>query len=196
MKYLITTILLLMAVLAGCSGENEPLLETPLPFGTVPIATAEATEVPSLPEATEVPSLPEATNTPLPEPANKEQPTPSTPPAPTRESSTNGRFIGLRFASSSDGEAQTNFSLETQEVYALWEYEGMEASDSVKRMWYLNEQLYVEKSEAWDMATYGPSGTVRDVFLYDYIDGIDAGQWRIEIYLNDVQEMVGTFTVQ
>lgn len=196
MKYFITTILLLMTLLAACSGEDEPLVETPVPFGGTVTVTTEATQEPSLPEATQEPSLPAATDTPLSEPPSREQPTPTTPPAPTRERSSNGRFMGLRFASSSEGEAQTTFSLQTQEVYALWEYEGMGAGDSIRRVWYLNEQLYIEKSEAWDMDSYGSSGTVREVFLYDYIDGIDPGQWRVEIYLNGVQEMVGTFTVQ
>jgi hypothetical protein len=36
---------------------------------------------------------------------------------------------------------------------------------------------------------------VRDVFYYDYIDGVDAGTWRVELYLNGVLQWAEEFTV-
>jgi hypothetical protein len=106
-----------------------------------------------------------------------------------------GRFSALRFASSTTGTEQANFPEGTQEIYAIWDYDGMQATDVMERVWYHNDTVYVERREDWDFLKYGFSGTVRDIFLFDRIDGIDPGRWRVELYLNGEQQAVAEFTV-
>ncbi|MGH2544031.1 MAG: hypothetical protein ACRDIB_14615 [Ardenticatenaceae bacterium] len=106
-----------------------------------------------------------------------------------------GQFTNLRFASSATGESQSNFPVGTEEIYAIWDYDGMSASDAMERLWFHNGELYVERSENWDFAKYGTTGAVRDIFLYDRIDGIDPGQWRVELYLNGELQQTAEYTV-
>lgn len=115
--------------------------------------------------------------------------------APPPATGFSGRFTDLRFATSGNGTPQANFPEGTEEVYAIWNYDGMSATDTMERLWYLNDQLEVEVREAWDYSTYGSVGAVRDVFYYDYIDGVDAGRWRVEIYLNGELHLSEEFTV-
>jgi hypothetical protein len=71
----------------------------------------------------------------------------------------------------------------------------MQATDVMERLWFHNDAEYVTRREDWDFLKYGFSGTVRDIFLFDRIDGIDPGQWRVELYLNGEQQAVAEFTV-
>ncbi|MGH2544030.1 MAG: hypothetical protein ACRDIB_14610, partial [Ardenticatenaceae bacterium] len=73
----------------------------------------------------------------------------------------------------------------------------------MERLWILNDEVYVERREMWDLGTYGASGTVTDICLFDRIDGhidgsvdgFDPGRWRVEIYLNGEQLLSQEFTV-
>ncbi len=105
------------------------------------------------------------------------------------------RFTNLRFAISGNGQGQATFPSGTQEIYAIWDYTGMTANDKMERVWYLNNTEYVSREQQWPFETYGFTGTVRDIYLYDYIDGIDDGQWRVELYLNGELQIIGNYTV-
>ncbi|MDQ4076329.1 MAG: hypothetical protein M3220_08785 [Chloroflexota bacterium] len=106
-----------------------------------------------------------------------------------------GRFSDLRFASSGTGMPQVDFPAGTEEIYAVWNYDGMSASDTIERLWYLNDELLYERREQWDYVRYGSVGAVRDICIYDYVDGIDPGNWRVELYLNGELQLTGEFTV-
>ncbi len=106
-----------------------------------------------------------------------------------------GVFSNLRFSTSGNGEPQTTFPAGTQEIYALWDYDGMSVSDRMQRTWYRNEVQCVDRAETWDYNKYGTIGAVRDVYLYDYLDGIEQGQWRVDLYLNGELQVSGSFTV-
>ena len=175
--------------LLGCGGVVAEGA-TPVPFGQVPAAEtsviaegADVTSTPAAGEPTEVPppTEPPATVTPVPEEEGTPEP---------------GGFRQLRFATTNDGTAQAGFPTGTQEIYALWDYTGIKNGDTMRRVWFLNGELYVQRSEAWNFGKYGPSGTRQDVFMFDYIDGIDVGQWRVELYLNGELQVEGGFTVQ
>jgi hypothetical protein len=105
------------------------------------------------------------------------------------------RFTNLRFAISENGQGQATFPSGTQEVYAIWDYTGMTANDKMERLWFHNNAEYVAREQQWAFEKYGFTGTVRDIYLYDYIDGIDDGQWRVELYLNGELQIIGNFTV-
>lgn len=130
--------------LVGCGGIAEENT-IPVPFGQVPtgedgIATGpvgpEATNTPVEGDPTEVaevqPTEPPATIT----PAAEDQGTPEPP-----------VFRQLRFASASDGVSQVTFLSGTEEIYALWDYTGVTNGNTMRRIWYLNDELYVERSE-------------------------------------------------
>ncbi|MDQ4076330.1 MAG: hypothetical protein M3220_08790 [Chloroflexota bacterium] len=114
-----------------------------------------------------------------------------------------GRFSNLRFAPGSDAVPQSDFPLGTEEVCAIWDYRDMEPTDTVRRVWYWNDEIYVERQESWDFSEYGASGTIRDVCLFDRIDGhidgivdgIDPGYWRVEVFLNDERPLLEEFAV-
>jgi hypothetical protein len=105
------------------------------------------------------------------------------------------RFTNLRFAATSTGPEQSQFPAGIQEVYAIWDYDGMTPNDAMERVWNRNGELDVERRENWDFLKYGFSGTVRDVVRYDRITGLPSGQWRVEIYLNGELQVSGEFTI-
>ncbi len=192
MKRIVFIYLFLSVFLLGCGGiageDATPVLFGQVPDGGTPVVVAEgaeatntATPVPGEPTevvpATEQP----ASVTPVPEDEGTPQP---------------AAFRQLRFATTEEGVSQVTFPSGTQEIYALWDYVGISNGNTMRRIWYLNDQLYVERSEAWNFGKYGSSGTRRDVFMYDYIDGIDSGRWRVELYLNGELQMEAGFTVQ
>ena len=107
-----------------------------------------------------------------------------------------GRFSNLRFSTSGNGPDMTSFPAGTEDIYAIWDYEGMSATDRVERVWYHNEAIEIERAESWDILKYGFTGTVRDVYHYNYEgSGVYPGTWRVEIYLNGELQLDGTFTV-
>lgn len=113
------------------------------------------------------------------------------------------RFSNLRFAPSGEAAPQSSFALGADEVCAIWDYQAIAPTDTIRRVWYLNDQVYVERQETWDFVKYNASGTVRDICLYDRldgyidgaVDGIDPGQWRVEIFLNGESQLSQGFTV-
>lgn len=107
-----------------------------------------------------------------------------------------GRFTNLRFATSGSGDAQANFPAGTTDIYAIWDYDGMEPGARVERVWYHNGAQYLDVIEEWDFDKYGFSGTVRDVYHYNYEDGgVYPGSWKVELYLNGELQQTGEFTV-
>ena len=184
MKNLLLMALLLGMLLAGCQRPGQAS-ETPSPnFGE------------AVPPSPTLPPVNTGGGFDLPVLGSDDEPAPEGEvPVAGAEPALAERFRNLRFATSGEGSAQSTFPVGTEEVYAVWDYDGMNASDSMTRIWYLNDAVEVERTEAWDFLKYGFSGTVRDVFYYDYIDGVDPGTWRVELYLNNELQTSGTFTV-
>ena len=186
--------LFMLAFLVGCAAEADA---TPVAFGQAPAHATNTTSEKAKEEAGSEP-----TNTPPPteaaatEAAATVRPATATPVSEENERRRLASFSDLRFATSSDGAPQSSFPNGTEVIYAIWNYDGMQNGDNMTRVWYLNDELFIERVEAWDFAKYGASGTVRDIFMYDYIDGIDVGQWRVELYINGEPPLVGTFTVE
>ncbi len=181
--------LFMLAFLVGCAAEADA---TPVAFGQAPARPTSTTGEKAKEEAGSEP-----TNTPPPTapPATEARAT-ATPVPEENEPLRLASFSDLRFATSSDGATQSSYPNGTEVIYAIWNYDGMQNGDNMTRVWYLNDELFIERVEAWDLAKYGASGTVRDIFMYDYIDGIDVGQWRVELYINGEAPLVGTFTVE
>lgn len=114
------------------------------------------------------------------------------------------RFTNLRFTPTTGAAPQSVFPSTTDEVCAVWDYNNLQPSDTIRRVWYKNGEVYVTREQTWDAAKYGTTGTVQDVCLYDRIDGhidgaedgIDSGQWRVEILLNNELLLSQEFIVE
>ncbi len=171
--------LLLTLLLAAClsTPDETPALPTLAPTGAAiePTPTLATTE-PG--EATAVPTE-STTAAPVVQTA-----------VPTQASVSNPQFTNLALlpnrASLSAGWPQPYTPLTTEELYAVWDYSGMTAAHKVERLWYYNGDLWLERSELWDMATYGANGRVEDIFVYDYEPNLAPGHYRVVLKVNGV----------
>ena len=180
-------VLMLAALLVGCQRGGTPGA-TPVPFGELEVYPTPTLDDVAGEGSGESGMLFEEGASSTPDVAADITPLPTNP-------ALTGQFTNLRFAASPTGPEQANFPVGTQEIYAIWDYDGMQATDVMERLWFHNDAEYVTRREDWDFLKYGFSGTVQDIFLFDRIDGIDPGQWRVELYLNGEQQAVGEFTV-
>ncbi|MCI0708830.1 MAG: hypothetical protein L0154_01590 [Chloroflexi bacterium] len=92
-------------------------------------------------------------------------------------------FSNLRMKTSPDGLNQTAFPAGTTRVYAVWDYSNIPVGAQVHRIWRRNEQIFADRTEAWDFNKYGTSGTVTDVYIFDEISGLSSGNYLVEISL-------------
>ncbi len=84
--------------------------------------------------------------------------------------------------------ARRIFPAGTEEVFAMWEYHNMREGLSVRREWYLDGALWLEREEPWDFARYGADGMVTDVSVYDRIEGLAPGQYELYLYIDGVPQ--------
>ncbi len=61
----------------------------------------------------------------------------------------------------------------TKQVFAIWNYHNMGEGMVVRREWYLDGKLWLEREEPWDFAKYGANGTMRDVSIHEHPELID-----------------------
>lgn len=170
--------LLFILLLAAClpMPDDSPLITTLVPTMQ---ATGSAVEpTPTLAAATSEPA--EATAVPQ---------NPSA--VPTQSPVSNPHFSNLALlpnrASLSAGWPQPYNPLTTEELYAVWDYSGMTAADQLERLWYFNDALWLERSEAWDMAKYGANGRMQDIFVFDYEPSLAPGHYRVVLKVNGVE---------
>jgi hypothetical protein len=123
-----------------------------------------------------------------------------TPPAPLptealpRERATG--FSDLRFSLTADGMAQGEFPAGTEEIYALWEYAGMSPSDTIRRIWFRDEQIWLTREEGWNWGEYGSDGTMRDISVYDNEgSGLPPATYRLQLYVNEQLHAEASFVV-
>ncbi len=104
-------------------------------------------------------------------------------------------FNNLTFGATPNGLASALFPRGTQVVYARWDFNNVSPENRVLRRWFRNGVMWLERQEPW---TYGPTGTVRDVSIYDYQDGLLPGEYYVEISLIGVPNSLlrGYFTIQ
>jgi hypothetical protein len=119
-------------------------------------------------------------------------PTPIPPTATSQPEPTQPSFNGpIRFTTDPDGSASLQtFPAGVEEIWAVWDYEGMSEGDLIRRVWYQNGTVWIEREEAWDMGKYGARGTVRDVSIYDYEGGLPPGEYRLDLFINGTQQDV------
>src|SRR5258708_3934405 len=103
-------------------------------------------------------------------------------------------FYNLSFSTSSTGPATAIFPRGTQQVFARWDYHFVPANSGVLRRWYRNGVLFIEKQEPW---TLGAAGTVQNVSIYDFQNGLLPGDYSVEFYLIGHPDLMirGFFTI-
>jgi len=72
------------------------------------------------------------------------------------------------------------FPAGTQAVYIRFNYANIPVGTLVQRDWYLNGTLFRTVQEAWS-AYWGVNGRLTHISLYDYINGLPAGNWRVVV---------------
>jgi hypothetical protein len=108
------------------------------------------------------------------------------------------RLSNLRFATSGNGTPATQFAEGTEEVFAIFDYSSIPLRAQMRRRWWRNDALIVDRTEAWDFDRYGTSGTVRDISLFDRINGLSSGEYDVEITIVGQPGVIvtGSFVIQ
>lgn len=79
-----------------------------------------------------------------------------------------------------------------EEIWAIWQYANMREGLSVRRVWYLDGEVWIDRTVEWDFAKYGASGSVRDVSIFDHDAGLPAGEYKLELYIDGrLQDIAG-----
>lgn len=79
---------------------------------------------------------------------------------------------------------QNRFPARILQVHARWDYANMRAGLIIHRDWYSNGSLWASYEEAWDFAKYGEQGSINDVPIYDFDNGLPPGDYELHLYIN------------
>jgi hypothetical protein len=103
-------------------------------------------------------------------------------------------FSNLTFSTSGNGLATAIFPRGIQRIYARWDFNNISPESRVRRRWYRNGALWIEREEAW---AYSASGTSRDISIYDLQNGLLPGDYYVEMSLvgNPNVFVSGYFTI-
>ena len=161
MKTISALLLVLAVLISGCSFNVEILT----PASTQPVLQpASDTPIPELVSATPTPEI--------------EIPT--------------TQFNEIRFtADPVDAGNLYSFPSGTKQVFAIWNYQNMQEGMVVRREWYLDGQLWLEREEPWDFAKYGANGTMRDISIFDFDAGLPSGFYQLRMFVDGVPQPVG-----
>lgn len=92
-----------------------------------------------------------------------------------------GVFSNLTFSATPDGPAGYVFPVGSAQIFARWNYANPPPGTTVLRRWYRNGVLWLERREPWML---GGVGTVQNVSIYDFINGLLPGDYYVEISLD------------
>lgn len=164
-----------MLVLAGlaCNAPTAAQI-TPTPIGQ----SAPTTTVSSQPTAT----------TPATQAAPATSPSQPTTPPQTGDPA----FIGPVYFSDQPSTVSQNtaFPAGVEEIWAIWNYANMRDGVTVRRVWYKDGEVWVEREEKWNFAKYGANGTVTDISIYDRDHGLEPGKYELHLYIDGKEQYV------
>lgn len=107
-------------------------------------------------------------------------------------------FSDLTFSTSSTGPIMWYFPVGTQEIFARWNYQHVPQGTTLRRQWYRNDQLFLEKSEPWNTAAWGTDGTLNQISIYDRPNGLQPGNYYVLISLmsnGPIAQISNIFTI-
>ena len=189
-------VLLLTLLFSACS---TPPNEQSLPQATMPVTVSGAL---STIRPLTVSPLPTVTLTPAINNESATLPTaiptliPTAGPSPALVSEPPAGFDALHFATAPGAAEQSTFPAGTEEVYAIWDYKEMKASDRIRRIWFRDEQIWLAREENWNWGKYGSIGTVQDMSVFDNEGrGLKPAIYKLQLYVNDTLQQETSFTV-
>lgn len=96
-------------------------------------------------------------------------------------------------------QSQHVFPNETPQIFAIWSYSNMREGLTIHREWYREGELWLVREEPWDFVKYGADGVVKDISIYDFDLGLEAGLYQLRLYIDGREqtsgENVARFTV-
>jgi hypothetical protein len=109
-----------------------------------------------------------------------------------------GYFSNLTFSTTADGQAQGIFYNRPAQIFARWDFANI--GDFVngvvmERRWYRNGVLWITRHEGW---SYGSTGRINNVSIYDFYNGLLPGNYYVEIELLGVAGslVAGSFEIR
>ncbi|MFT3893372.1 MAG: hypothetical protein QM730_17225 [Anaerolineales bacterium] len=101
-------------------------------------------------------------------------------------------FYGAHAAENPNEPAgRTSFPAGTKRIYVVWNYQNMRAGLTVKREWYLDGKLWLQREEPWDFSKYGATGAVQDISIYDDNVGLPSGVYQLKMYIDGLMQPIG-----
>jgi hypothetical protein len=92
-------------------------------------------------------------------------------------------FSDLTFGAASDGPAITYFPVGTTQVFARWNYANIPVESRLRREWYIDGKLFIQKEEAWNFTDWGSTGRLTHISIYDFTEGLTPGYYHVVISL-------------
>jgi len=104
-------------------------------------------------------------------------------------------FYGARAVENPyDQSGRYSFPAGTKRIYVVWNYQNMRTGLTVKREWYLDGKLWLQREEPWDFEKYGAFGTIQDISIYDENVGLPSGMYQLKIYIDGLLQPIGAPT--
>ncbi len=104
-------------------------------------------------------------------------------------------FSDLSFSTSPGGPAMTYFPVSTTQIFARWSYANVSPESRVRRLWYLNGALSIQKEDAWPG---GVNGRLTSISIYDFNEGLTPGYYHVVISLvpnYPAGQVIGDFVI-
>ncbi|MCB8945334.1 MAG: hypothetical protein H6658_16425 [Ardenticatenaceae bacterium] len=185
MKRLMLLTVLLNLLLSACSVGVSQEFQAPTPLVVVPTSPVATVGPVATGEMAATAVIITPTSFPVPTPYA------------TIDSAALGRFTNLHFATAGNGLAQGEFTGGTEQVFAIWDYTNMSGEDTVRRLWLKDGEEWLVREEAWNMAAYGSSGTMRDISVYDFEgSGLESGSYQLNLSVNGVEQAWAVFQIR
>jgi len=171
MKKIFVFLLIVAALISGCSFNVEVITPAPGQSDITPPANVVASPIATISATVE---LPPVGFTPV---------------------SSDPVFYAAAVSLNQNGvPARIAFPTGTKQVFAVWTYQNMRAGLTIKREWYLNGEPWLFREEPWDFAKYGAAGIMTDISIYDFEVGLPAGLYEIKVYIDNIVQPIGPNT--
>ncbi len=98
-------------------------------------------------------------------------------------------FSNLTFGTAGNSPAITYFPVGTKQVFARWDYANVPVEFKqgewpiLRRQWYINGKLFLQKEDAWDFNSWRSSGRLTHVSIYDFDQGLTPGYYHVVVTL-------------
>lgn len=97
----------------------------------------------------------------------------------------------ILFSTSPDAsKVQRVFPAGTQQIYAIWGYANMREGQIIRKEWYCDGEPWLYQEGPWDLDRYGSDGQIKDISIFDFDQGIQAGSYDLYLYIDDQPQSI------